>query len=56
MAWKMNREEYLELKSLGWKDDLVARKKGISIRTLDRWKKEEGIRSELNRRNKRELA
>lgn len=51
-AWKMSKEEYFKLKEEGWKDALIARNKGVNVRTLDRWKAKEEIISRLNRKNK----
>jgi hypothetical protein len=43
MAWKMDRNEYFQRKEQGEKDYGIARSHHISLRTLDRWKKAEGI-------------
>lgn len=48
--FEMDKEEYFRLKSEGWKDESIATDRGISVRTLDRWKKREGIYDSLHRR------
>jgi hypothetical protein len=50
MAWQMDIAEYLELKIVkGYKDSDIAKANFITTRTLDRWKRKEGIKHRLNK-------
>lgn len=49
MAWSMDKEEYLELKKQNISDKIIAKENFISYRTLDRWKRKEGILSRVTK-------
>jgi hypothetical protein len=51
MAWSMDKEEYFEFKKAGLRDKEIAKRQFVSTRTMDRWKKAEGIYLGINKRH-----